>query len=142
MRIGMLVALAAFAAGCSHPSDNPVSLTAVSGSDWRLLRWDADGNHVPLVNGSEITLVIATDGKVAGKASINRYTGSMTLDADGKVTWSPGFATTMMAGSPPLMDQETRYLKALIATNHLSLLGPRLMLTNGSTTFEFTKIAP
>jgi len=88
MRVGVIAALVAFAAGCSHPSDHPVTLAGVAGPDWRLLRWDADGSHVPLVNGSEITLVIAADGKVGGNASINRYTGTMSIDKDGKVNYT------------------------------------------------------
>ncbi len=132
------LALAVLLAGCG---DGPrgVSLAALSGDEWRLARWTADGKPVVLADGARVTLAVAADGAVSGNGSVNRYVGKMTLD-DGKVAWGgAAFATTRMAGPPALMDQEQRYLAALAKVDHASLSGSTLTLSGAGQSLEFER---
>lgn len=61
-----------------------------------------------MIDRSRITLEFLDEGRVAGRASCNRYTGSYQLT--GEVLSFGQQATTMMACAPALMDQERKFL--------------------------------
>lgn len=56
-------------------------------------------------------VAFGTDGRVSGRATVNRLMGQYALEGD--VLRFGALATTMMAGPPELMDQEQRLLAAL-----------------------------
>jgi heat shock protein HslJ len=106
-----------------------LSVGALAGDEWRLVRWISDGKPVALADGVQITLAVTPDGDVSGSGSVNRYRGKMTLTDTGKVSWGgAGFATTRMAGPQPLMDQEARYLAALAEVHTAAVDGRTLTL--------------
>ena len=70
---------------------------------------DIDGRGV--VDKAQTTITFADDGSVSGDTSVNRYQGRATIDGN-KISFGP-LATTRRAGPPALMDQETKFLKAL-----------------------------
>jgi heat shock protein HslJ len=72
----------------------------------------------PLVADSRPTLIFA-DGRVAGSASCNRYTGGFTLTGEGLTLGQ--VATTMMACAPKLMAQEKLFLDLLAAVQGFAL---------------------
>lgn len=81
-------------------------------------------------NNAEITL--GFDGKenrFFGKAAINNYFGSYTLDGN-NVTFGPA-GSTMMAGPEELMKAESAYLQFLPEVKTYKLEGKKLTLTNG-----------
>src|SRR5262245_5576599 len=135
MALGLAVVVAA---GCSGGSQ-PISLAALAGDEWRLIRWTADGTPAALAEGAKVTFAVTPEGNISGNASVNRYVGKMALDDAGKVTWGGGFATTRMAGPPPFMDQETRYLAALAKVDHASLDGRKLTLSGPAVVLEYER---
>jgi heat shock protein HslJ len=68
---------------------------------------------VSVLNGTELTMEFAADGRVAGSAGCNRYTGS--FKQDGKtLSFGPAAATRRMCVEPEgVMEQEQQFLKAL-----------------------------
>jgi heat shock protein HslJ len=64
-----------------------------------------------LVDASHATLDFRPDGRLAGRASCNRYTADYALTGEG-LTIAPG-ASTRMACAEVLMDQESRFFAAL-----------------------------
>ncbi len=64
-----------------------------------------------VVDAARATLDFRPDGRLAGRASCNRYTASYQLTGE-SLTIAPG-ATTRMACADALMDQESRFLAAL-----------------------------
>ena len=68
---------------------------------------------VSVLNGSELTMEFSADGRVAGYAGCNRYTGS--FEQDGKaLSFGPAAATRRMCIEPEgVMEQEQQFLKAL-----------------------------
>jgi heat shock protein HslJ len=68
---------------------------------------------VSVLNGTELTMEFSADGRVAGSAGCNRYTGS--FKQDGKtLSFGPAAATRRMCVEPEgVMEQEQQFLKAL-----------------------------
>ena len=81
-----------------------------------------------VVDASRATLDFRPDGRLAGRASCNRYTASYQLTGEG-LTLAPG-ATTRMACAAALMDQEQRFLAALdeVARFDVDATGALLLL--------------
>ncbi len=73
------------------------------------------------------TLTIGTDGAVSGSGGCNRYRGRAEI-ASGTIAFSP-LATTRMACPGPAMEQEGRFLAALVAARRFRIEGGRLMLS-------------
>jgi heat shock protein HslJ len=66
---------------------------------------------VPVLESSTPDITFGTDGRVSGRATINRLMGQYSVEGD--VLRFGALATTMMAGPPEHMGQEQRVLAAL-----------------------------
>jgi heat shock protein HslJ len=121
-------------------ADRPAAL---EGSSWSLREW-SEGAVGP--SGFEISARFA-EGRMAGKAAVNRYTGQYTAGAcgsDGIGSLSVGsVATTKMAGPEPAMRAEDAYLGLLAQVRgyrldfaHLALLD-----ANGEDLLVFEPVA-
>ncbi|MBU6172368.1 MAG: META domain-containing protein, partial [Planctomycetes bacterium] len=71
-----------------------------------------DIDHRGVLDRAESTLRFAEDGTVSGNTSVNLFGGKATVDGN-KITFAE-LQTTRRAGTPALMDQETRYTQALM----------------------------
>jgi len=122
------------------PSDS--SAQASRASEWRLVKWVANGAEKSILGDSAITLAFDPSGKIAGNASLNRFTGTYRVDVDGRLQWPrTGFTLTRMAGPAPLMGQERAFLESLRRTVQYRVDGPQLILEseNGSTVLTFAR---
>ncbi|MEH6548498.1 MAG: META domain-containing protein [Pseudomonadales bacterium] len=132
--IASIVALGA----CSSPSnDTPITAANLplmcQQQEWQLVSMTSNGSDRALSAETRSTPSFSCDEKtrVVGMASINRYFGDLEVGADGKLNWpGPGFASTMMAGPPELMDQERDYFATLTQTSQASVKGDVLILSN------------
>jgi len=80
----------------------------LQGGEWRV---ESIGGAT-VVEGSSVTLDFGADGRLAGKASCNRYAGSYALNGENLVLSK--MASTMMACVPDaLMQQESRFHEIL-----------------------------
>ncbi len=77
------------------------------GHSW--LAEDIAGRGV--VDRAQTTIAFTADGSVSGNTGVNRFQGQAKIDGD-RLTLGP-LATTRRAGPPALMDQESRFLKAI-----------------------------
>jgi heat shock protein HslJ len=93
------------------------------GTEWLLE--DLGGSGV--LEGIQATLAFPQAGRIAGQGSCNRYTGPVTLGADGAFK-AGQFAMTRMACPPAVMDQETQYIQALANGERVAFDGPSLIL--------------
>lgn len=66
---------------------------------------------VPVLDGTRPDLEFGADGRVSGRATINRLMGGYSVEGD--ALRFGALATTMMAGPPEQMEQEQRVLVAL-----------------------------
>lgn len=132
MRVSTLAFLAALAA--LSPAGAQVDLT---GSDW--LAEDILGAGV--VDRVRSTFQALPDGRVAGSSGCNRFAGKGIVSG-GKVAIGT-LATTRMACPEALMNQETRYLKALAASTRYEIGGDGLLRfydETGTVTVRFSRL--
>jgi len=79
----------------------------------RVVRIVSSNAPVAIPEGVLITFRWAADGRVSGKASVNRYFGALEEPKPGQLLWKGGLASTRMGGAPALMALEATYLKVL-----------------------------
>jgi heat shock protein HslJ/uncharacterized protein YecT (DUF1311 family) len=131
------------AAQLDKPTETTGSATAGSrGIEWRLVKWVVNGTEKPIVLDSTVTVAFDPSGKIAGNASVNRFTGTYRFDVDGRLEWPrAGFAVTRMAGPQPLMAQERTFLEALRRTTQYRVDGQQLVLESqsGATVLVFAR---
>ena len=117
----------------------PQNLNDITGIEWDLTQMTKDNATIELVKDSKTTFACDENGKVTGKATLNRYSGNLKLQDDGEIVWNRAFIMTRMAGPPELMQQETDFTQALMQTSRIYLKASKLVLksNNGSTVLEF-----
>lgn len=99
--------------------------------EWALLTIKNNNLVILKPTESKPTLTFQAENKIAGNASINRYFGSYKLNLKGVLSWQePGFATTMMAGPPELMEQEQLFLQNLQNSVRIVKMSNGLKLEN------------
>jgi len=126
-----------------QPAESPGAASTNSrGSEWRLIKWVANGTEKSIAAESTITIAFDPSGKIAGNATVNRFSGTFRFDIDGNLEWrGPGFALTQMAGPQPLMKQERAFLASLRQTKMYRVEGQQLVLESrtGATVLTFLR---
>jgi heat shock protein HslJ len=124
----LTVALAVSGSACGRGARRPASVAPaagtadLAGTEWLLE--DLAGRGV--VDDAPATLAFPEAGRVTGQGSCNRFTGGATRT--GSAITFTRLAATRRACPGAIMDQETRYLRALEAVERLELSGPYLLL--------------
>jgi heat shock protein HslJ len=83
------------------------------------------------LEGVEATLEFPERGRVADKASCNRFFGAVEITGE-SLTVRP-LGSTRMACAEPVIAQEGKYLKALQAAERYSLAGDVLLIYSAGT---------
>jgi heat shock protein HslJ len=99
----------------------------VTGEVWGLTLLN---DKAPLA-GSSISALFTSGGKLGGSSGCNQYSGSYKITGDSFQITSP-LASTMMACSQELMDQETAYLSALNEVKKFSVTGDQLTFSDAN----------
>jgi len=132
--VGVLWCIVALAGCSTEPtklpsaggSENTPTAARLAGTEWVLE--DLGGTGV--LDRVQATLTFPKDyvatEKISGSGSCNRFMGGAKVAA-GLIEVGP-LATTQMACAAAVMEQETRYLKALQAAERLVFDGPYLLL--------------
>ncbi|NKQ37184.1 MAG: META domain-containing protein [Chloroflexi bacterium] len=109
-------------------------LPSLTGTTWLATGYNnGEGGVVSLIMDTKITAVFHEDGSLSGTAGCNTYNTSYTVDGD-NISIPDLIATTMMACSEPVMEQEQDYLAALPQAATYAIQGDKLELrdANGS----------
>lgn len=97
--------------------------------EWNLKGLTVDGRDIVVDLDTRISVRFAPDGRVAGYAAVNRFSGVYNFGGNGKLNWgTSGFATTRRMGPPELMEKEDAFLRALGKTNAAILARHALIL--------------
>jgi heat shock protein HslJ len=111
MRSVLALAPAFILAACATTPAN------VSG-EWRA----ADVNGVAVTGTRSLTLTLGPDGRAAGNAGCNSFSGPYSMRRSDRIDLGP-LAVTRMACEPQAMEQEARYLSILEAAESFSRYG-------------------
>jgi heat shock protein HslJ len=132
LRIAKILPLV-LAAGCASqpapPEARAVQSPAVDlgGTSWQL----EDLGGVPALEGVEATLEFPETGKASGRASCNRFFGTVEISGQ-SIKFGP-LAATKMFCSGATDAQERRYLDALQKAERFELDGPQLRIYSTGT---------
>jgi putative lipoprotein len=131
--------------GCTYEGAEPTGTNGRAGPDtpskflfgttWFVQQIDADD----IIDGVGPLLVIRSAGHVAGSGGCNSFSGPVTIKGDA-ITFG-ALATTEMACTPALMNQEQKFFDALAATRLYRTRGPYLMLYDDAGTVRVKLIA-
>jgi heat shock protein HslJ/membrane-bound inhibitor of C-type lysozyme len=120
-RASIVVGMMLILAGCVRARTGPVAHdVGLIETSWTVERIEE------LVANRASTTVRFEQGRVSGRAGCNQYSGY--LQAAGDALRVSETRTTRMACSPPVMEQETRFLAALAAVRTARREGDRLVL--------------
>jgi heat shock protein HslJ len=116
----------------------PVVTQAVSVKDvwWRAE--DIGGRGV--VDNSEVTLMLGSDGKVGGKSGCNGYSANYQLTGEALKVYPPMIGTKMMC-PPALMNQEQAYRSLIETAQSVSVTaeGALVITSAGGATSRFMR---
>ena len=130
-RIISLIALFAFLTACSAATADEIDITG----NWQLASGSVDGQAIPLIAGSPVTLNI-TGTELGGTSACNSYGGQFALDGS---SMSIGdLVTTLMMCTPEVMDVEIPYTAALPEIDMVAIDGDHLVMTGPGIELRFS----
>jgi heat shock protein HslJ len=129
--------------GSPAPSDapNPGSSAGAfdSSGPWLLTSGSADGQPIPIVDGTRITFEVQ-GANVSGQSACNQYFGSIVVD--GGIVRIDGLGGTEMACEEPVMQSEAAYLAALARVTAARQDGEALVLLGDGVELRFERLQP
>ncbi len=105
----------------------PVPVSSVKDVWWRAE--DIGGKGI--VDRSEVTLMLGSDGKVGGKSGCNGYSANYQLTGDAIKVYAPMIGTRM-ACAPALMTQEQAFQKLIETAVSLTLTPQGLLIVKSA----------
>jgi heat shock protein HslJ len=135
-RITLLISLLAVLAACSS-TGTPSEELDITGN-WQLVSGTVDGQAIPLIDGSPVTLNV-TGTEIGGTSACNSYGGQFILD--GSSISIGDLVTTLMMCTPDVMAVETPYTTALPEVDAVAIDGDRLILTGPGVELTFAPAA-
>jgi heat shock protein HslJ len=125
------------------PSDGPAPSASAGAFDpsgpWLLTSGSADGQPIPMVEGTPITFEVQ-GSNVSGQSACNQYFGSIVVD--GGVVRIDGLGGTEMACEEPVMQAEAAYLAALARVTAARQDGEALVLLGDGVELRFERLLP
>lgn len=116
--------------GAAVEAENPAQITGIT---WLL----EDLNGGGIIDGSHMTLLLDDAGRASGHSGCNRYTAGYDLN-ETTLSIKPNAAMTMMACAEALMEQEKRFIDALVlVTDYRFDETGALILGGGDKTLKF-----
>jgi heat shock protein HslJ len=132
-RILILTAFLALTSACSAESGG--AGMDITGS-WELVNGSVDGEAIPLIDSSPVTLDV-TDIGIGGTSACNSYAADMVLD--GAEISLGDLESTLMMCTPEVMAVEVPYTAALAQVNAVSFDGDTLVLTGPGVKLRFAR---
>jgi heat shock protein HslJ len=109
----------------------PLMNASLVGTPWTARGYNnGKGGFTTPLSGTQLTIQFGADGTVSGKSGCNTFTGPYQTGG-ASLTIGP-LATTRMACTPEIMDQEQAYLAALAATKSYRIVGTTLTLSDAA----------
>ncbi|WOF16697.1 META domain-containing protein [Methanoplanus sp. FWC-SCC4] len=128
-----------FITGCTTEDKNGEQ-PGLKSTTWHLTGYkDEGGEYQPLISGTEISLIILTDGKISGSAGCNGYGGIYTVE-ENKISFQNIYSTEIYCAIPiGTMEQETWYLTSLRDSSSYQIQNGKLdiMNENGETILTY-----
>jgi heat shock protein HslJ len=128
----VLVVLASTSACSAGSGGEEIDITG----NWELLNGSVDGEAIPLLDTSPVTLNV-TDDEIGGTSACNSYGARMVLDG-AEISLSDLVSTLMMC-TPEVMAVEIPYTAALAQVNAVTFDGDTLVMTGPGVELRFAR---
>lgn len=112
----------------------------IAGMQWNLKKMTVEGQDYSLT-GEKPNIKFEIDGQVSGFGSVNRYFGTVQVNKEGELKWSP-LGSTRMAGPEEMMKQENTFFKVLPLTEQMRMEGNQLYLSSEDEQTELVFYVP
>lgn len=106
-------------------SQNPIPLELIG--EWQLQSMKVNNQLYEIPPNLDVSLIIQKDGKIYGKAPVNRFFGGIEIK-NGEWKCNQPMGVTMMAGEEKLMELERNYLESLEKVRTVHLKDDQLIL--------------
>lgn len=130
-RILLGITLFAFVTGCASATTDEIDMTG----NWQLVSGSVDGQAIPLIDGSPVTLNV-TGTEIGGTSACNSYGGQFILDGSSISTGD--LVTTLMMCTPDVMEVEIPYTAALPEVDTVAFDGDQLVMTGPGIELRFS----
>lgn len=134
-RISLLIVLLAVATACASGEALPEEIDITG--NWQLSSGSFDGEAIPLVEGSPVTLNV-TGTELGGTSACNSYGAQFVLD--GASIAVGDLVTTLMMCAPEAMAVEAPYTAALRAVDTVAFDGDELVLTGPGIELRYSAV--
>ena len=138
--LSVLVLAVVAVAACGGDDDTATSAPAAATptGTWEMVAGTFQGEEIPVVEGSPVTLTIeAEEQRLSGTSACNNYFTSGTI-VDGVVTVEEAVGSTMMmCNEEGVMEAEQLYQAALPTVTTAEMDGETLVLTGPEARLEF-----
>lgn len=122
-------------AGCAPGAQE--AQPPLQSTTWTLAAMGPDDNVSPVLATTEVTIEFDA-GEVAGSAGCNLYFGAYSDEADGTFSVSEVAWTERACLEPGVMEQEQRYLEALLAADSYEVTNGTLRITGNGYVLLFS----
>lgn len=124
----LLLLLPLLLAACVTSRERPVADTMTG--EWTLVAMEADRglSALPATHPVSLRLSQGISGNLTGRAFVNQYSGTLAIDADGRVTERPILVATRMGGPASLMDLEMEYFRRWEEAERVEERGAQLVV--------------
>jgi heat shock protein HslJ len=130
-RTFLLFTLFVFVTACGSAAEDEIDITG----SWQLSSGSVDGQPIPLIDGSPVTLNV-TGTEIGGSSACNSYGGQFILD--GTAISIGDLMSTMMMCTPEVMEVEIPYTAALPEVDTVAFNGDQLVLTGPGIELTFS----
>ena len=134
-RISLLIVLLAVATACTSGEALPEEIDITG--NWQLSSGSFDGEAIPLIEGSPVTLHV-TGTELGGTSACNSYGGQFVLD--GASIAIGDLMHTLIACAPEAMAVEVPYLEALGKVDTIAVDGDELVLTGPGIELRYSAV--
>jgi heat shock protein HslJ len=125
----------------ASPEGSQPSETGLENTQWTLASFGSAGAEQPLVEGSEITLMLG-GGQAGGSGGCNSYGGTYQVDGN-SIRFDEIIRTERACADQRVTEQEQRYFQALETASEYQVEGDRLRITyNGGEGLLIFESAP
>lgn len=122
-------------------AQTPDSNSLLANTRWKLVSYGEPGSELPVVEGSDVTLLFEAGSQAGGSGGCNTFGAQYDVSGN-RALLITEVVSTEIACEDGLMEMEAKYLEALQSADRFEVFGDHLTIHygNGQGVLNFSKI--